>query len=103
MNTLDAHARFCLRPDGGHGLLHPDGDPDIAPAFCTALAVLSGMMPSCESDADLDEAVTHGLFLLAHGILTQADFHREVRAVFDAVAVWGLDAEAELMRQAERN
>ena len=103
MTRFDAHAMFAIRPDGGHSLLPPDCDRDAAPAFCAAMAALSGRLDDCETQEDLDEAVKHAFTLLSMETVNQDDLHREVRAVFDAVGSWGLDAEAELRRRVERN
>jgi len=103
MNRFDAHAMFCVRPDGGHGLLHPDCDEEIAPAFCAALASLSGMLDSSKTQEDLDEAVKHALTLLRMETVGQPELHREVEAVFAEVGGWGEQAEAENRRRAELN
>jgi hypothetical protein len=87
---------FCVRPDGGHSLLHPDCDPDVAPAFCAAFASLSGMLDDCETQDHLDEAVRHAVTLLGMETVNQDDLHREVTAVFDEVSRWGRQAERDI-------
>ena len=94
MKTFDAHAMFCLRPDGGHGLLHPECDSVAAPALCTAFASMSGMLDGCETQEDLDEAVRHGIWLLGQDMQTLDDLHEEVTGVLAEVDRWGQQAEA---------
>ncbi len=103
MTRFDAHAAFCIRPDGGHGLLPPDADHEVAPAFCTALASLSGMLDGCETQADLDEAVSYGFALLSMETVGQPELHEEIVAVFAEVGEWADAAEADLNRIAESN
>ena len=94
MKTFDAHAMFCLRPDGGHSLLNPQCDSATAPAFCAAFASMSGMLDGCETQEDLDEAVRHGIWLIGEGMQTQDDLHKEVMGVIAEVDRWGQQAEA---------
>lgn len=89
MTRFDAYAMFCLRPDGGHSLLHPQCDPEVAPAYATALASMSGMLDTCNTQEDLDEAVKHGVSLLAMELRDQDDLHAEANAVFAEVCRWG--------------
>ena len=96
MTNFEAHGLFCVRPDGGHSLLHPDCDAEIAPAFCTSLASLSGMLNDANTQNDLDEAVKHGLNLLGADIVTQEQLDAEVRKIFAEVAEWGKRTELEL-------
>jgi hypothetical protein len=103
MDRFNAHGLFCARPDGGHSLLHPDCDPEIAPAFCAALASLSGMLDGCETQDDLDEAVRHGVTLLSIGTINPAELHAEVRAVLDEVGAWAEAVNARLQEIAESN
>lgn len=93
MNRFDAHAMFCVRPDGGYSLLPAGCDPDVAPAFCAALASLSGQLDGCETQDDLDEAVKHAMTLFSIGTVDQDDLHGEVTAVFGEVGRWGEQAE----------
>ena len=93
MTRFDAHAMFCIRPDGGHFHLPPECDEDIAPAFCAAFAVLSGMLDDCKTQEDLDEAVRHGQTLASIGTFTMDDFHEEVQEIITEVVEWGRQAE----------
>lgn len=96
MNLLEAHAAFCTRPDGGHGLLHPQCDRDTAPVFCTALVALSGQLEGSETQEDLDAALQHAYYLLRENIATPEQYHDEVTEVIEAVAAWGEAAELSL-------
>lgn len=95
MTRFNAHALFCVRPDGGRSLLHPRCDEDTAPTFCVALASLSGMLDDAETQADLDEAVAHAMTLLSIGTVSEMDLDHEVRDVFDEIATWGEQVESE--------
>ena len=78
MNRLEAHCLFCRLTDGGLSLLPQGCDAEVAPLFCTALAGLSGRLGTCESIADLQEAVAFGFSLLRIGTATDDDWHNEV-------------------------
>ena len=97
MTPFDAHTMFALRPDQGHGLLHPDCDREIAPVLAAALAGLSGGLDDCQTNDELDDLVRHGLSLLSMEIVGQQELHDEIVAVLQAVEEWGLAAEARLV------
>jgi hypothetical protein len=103
MKTFEAHTMFSIRPDGGHNLLHPECDYEIAPAMCTALASLSGQLDSCKGQIDLDDAVRHGIYLLSENIVSQEMLHVELQSVLEEVAQWGKAPKAAMKDLAERN
>lgn len=74
--------------------MNPECDCELAPVLCTALASLSGMLETCQSDGDLDEAVGHGIALMGMGVFGQPELHAEVQAVLAEVGRWGQQAEA---------
>jgi hypothetical protein len=96
VTRFQAPCLFLIRPDLGHSLLPAEVDPLAVPAFCTALASLSGLLSNCKVQADLDEAVSRGLNLRRVEIVPSEQFLAEVRDVLDEIIRRGEKAEAEL-------
>ena len=103
MTTFDAHASFCIRPDGGLSLLTDGCDEETAPLFCTALASLSGQLSDAKSQEDLNGAVSHAFTLLSIGTVDQNDLHREVQAVLNEVCEFGEAVDEATRRLVELN
>jgi hypothetical protein len=94
MDLLTAHAHFALRADRSILPCEPEietgaGPIDGWPAVATALASMSGALDDAQDDEDLDEAVKHGLSLVAGDIFTPADVLEEASRVILEIMRWG--------------
>lgn len=89
MDLLTAHAHFASRAG-------PPDDLPISvnggcgwPAACTGLAAVSGWLPDAQTEADLDEALKHGMTLLLAEVVSLADVRHAVHQVIAELLAWG--------------
>ena len=107
MDTLTAHGKLALVPPADRDCLLP-GDfsqkgCDYWPAFATALARLSGGLDDATSDAELADAVRHGLSLINAEVIPPDNLAHEANAVVEEIRQWGERIDSELARVAASN
>jgi hypothetical protein len=92
MDLLEAHGRLAARTDRSvfpKLLVDSRDGRDMWPACLAGLASLSGWLEDARTEADLDEAIEHGLALYRMEVLDDETVSDAVNRVIAAVVLWG--------------
>lgn len=101
MTTLEAAEKFLSMLDKSWWYVPPEREE--APALMTALAAMSGRLDDAASDADLRDAVEHGLTLISCGVLATMQVADEARRIEREIAEYCEQFESRMASIAEWN
>jgi len=87
MTELEALDRFNAMAGTFQPIDLPPGDDAIL--LWTAAASLSGMLPDCRTDEDLQDAVRHAVSLVEMGVLTTEQRAVESERIERELMSWG--------------
>lgn len=88
MDAVTAHGRFAILEDEGLTDSWPDAcklGGSWAVLGMTAAAMVSGMLPDVQDDADLVGAAQHGLSLVRMGVVSDEQFADAADEVVEAL------------------